>query len=492
MADDSASDSEPVGRVPGRPDPDRPVQRTPARPAPAGRSRPISIDVTPRNLHVSPGQAETAAVNIRYHGAVVDELTLTVTGEASSWARVVPDSLNVYPDTEGQAAIRFTPPKASRPLAGLLELGLEVASASQPEASTSWTGSIEIEPYDELSATAEGSTSLSGAREAVLPIKLRNLGNRPADVTLRPAPSPGATVSLSANSLTLEPGGEATVWLTIQPLAGSSPHAARLIPFTVSVSSQYSAPITIDGRMEQPAVAGRRPLALVALAGLALLAVAAGVVYAIVSGAGPSPTHGPNVTATVSPSGPTTTAPSTQPTQSQSTATATPTPLSLGARAAGMWELELIESRLLSAADAAGVTSALTLNDPLAAVVDVSWAYPSRDESKVLECWGKFDLVEQTVVATTPFADLDYFSQSTTTELNGEVWPKIIDALCGVHAIITNGAFGLEFQYGPTGTFDVTLSGGEPWELATGLELSLPRLGDQTIKTTLTWVRVEP
>jgi hypothetical protein len=315
MADEGGADFEPKSRVPGRPDPNpRPLRPPPSNPTRAERGRTITVKIAPRHLRVTPGQIETASVSIRYHGAVVDELTLAVTGESASWAKVAPDSLNVYPDTEAQAIIRFAPPRAPSPAAGLMKLGLEATSASDPDASTIQQASIEIEPFDELQAEPDGTTNLRGSHEAVLTIKVRNLGNRPAKVNLRPASTPSAIVSLSANSLTLEPGGEASVWITIQPQQGKSSRAGRIFPFSVSVSSQNSPPITIDGRMEQLAAASRWPLALAGIAGLALVTV--GVAAVIFFGGGgpaasPSPTAAGPVTPSAGPSGSATVGPTT-------------------------------------------------------------------------------------------------------------------------------------------------------------------------------------
>ena len=278
--------------MPGRPEPERSATRPNHGPAERG----IRVDVTPRHVRLVPGEAATASITVRNMGAVVDEVTLIVSGATAAWAQVAPDRLNIFPGTEAQATIRFTPPRAPRPEAGLLELEIGVNSRMQPQSSTVFRGSLDLAAYDNLTATAEGTTYLSGATEGVLPIKVRNLGNRQTTAYVQASDLPGAGVLLSNPSLTLEPGAEATVWATIKSKTKLMAGTSQQHPFTVSVSSDYTPPITIDGRFEQTARArgGRRWL-IFALLGTGLVAAAAAVVVFgpglfRVPGSSPTPT----------------------------------------------------------------------------------------------------------------------------------------------------------------------------------------------------------
>jgi Repeat of unknown function (DUF346) len=281
LANDGPPYDEPPARVPGRPinnpqPPSRP--ENPTGQPPPGRG--IHVEISPRNVRIVPGEAETAQITVRNQGGVVDEVSLTVRGDPAAWTRVAPDTLNLYPGTQGQATIRFAPPKAPRPLAGLLPLEIAVNSQRQPDSSMVWQGSVELAPYDNLLAAADGTTYLSGRREAVLPVKLRNLGNRPANVYVSAADLPGVTVSLSQADLALDAGAEATVWATIRARAALGAGPPKQLPYTIVVSSDYSPPVTIDGRFEQtPAPVGRSLKWLAIAAGVLVVAgvVAAGV-----------------------------------------------------------------------------------------------------------------------------------------------------------------------------------------------------------------------
>jgi hypothetical protein len=317
VANDRPPDGEPPARQPGyRPPENRPAPAP--EPAEPSASR-ISVDVSPRYIRLQPGEVVTASIKVRNMGAVVDEITLTPRGEAGAWVTIAPDTLNIYPSTEAEATIRFAPPRASRPPAGLFAYEIAVNSDRQPASSLVYRGSVELGAYDNLIAAATGTTYLSGRRDAILPIKIRNQGNRPTNVAVSAADLPGATVSLSAPAFALEPGGEATVWATIRPRSGFMSGPPRQFPFTISVSSDYSAPLTIDGRMEQQARFSRRRLVAIAVLGAVALTVAGGFIanaFGLLPLPGASPT--PSGISVVTPS------PTAGPTGSGAVETATP------------------------------------------------------------------------------------------------------------------------------------------------------------------------
>ena len=204
MANDRPPDGEPPARQPGyRPPENRPTPAQQQQSEPAA-SR-LSIDVSPRYIRLQPGEVVTASIKVRNMGPVVDEITLTPRGEAGAWITIAPDTLNIYPSTEAEATIRFAPPRASRPPAGLFAFEIAVNSDRQPDSSTVYRGSVELGSYDNLSAAATGTTYVTGRRDAILPIKVRNLGNRPTNVQVSAADLPGAAVVLSAPAFALEP-----------------------------------------------------------------------------------------------------------------------------------------------------------------------------------------------------------------------------------------------------------------------------------------------
>lgn len=445
---DEEADQEPTGRIPGR-RPEPPPRRPPPQSTPpGGRGRPISVEISPRHIRLTPGQTDTATVSIRYHGAVVDELTLSVTGDAAGWAQVAPDVLNVYPDTEAQTTIRFVPPRGPQPAAGLVGLELTIVAASDPSGSVVQGASIEIEPFDDLSATAQGTTNLSGKREGVLPIKLRNLGNRPVTVSLQATDAGGAMTWLSAPSVALEPGAESTVWATIRPQRSMLFGTPRVHPFTVALSSEHSPPITIDGRFEQLPSLGRGRFGLAALVAAGLLAVGVAVVIALGAGgptptqsASPSPTAPPTPTPSASPSDQPSPTPTPSPTSSSSASptptvspspsasptaspspSPSPTPVPLGdVLMGGNWSLSSVESQTLNANSIS--TNNMTGSVSFSQAGGVQWTV--RAGANQVDCQGAYDVNAKKITPTAANVSWNPSSQVKAVKF----------ALCGISSI---------------------------------------------------------
>jgi hypothetical protein len=449
VADERGSE-QPRGRVPGRPD-----QHHPPRPTPPPTSRLVTVELSPRSLRLVPGQVETAQVTVRYHGQLVDELAIDLHGELAPFARLAPDELNLYPDTEGQATIRFTPPRAPRPPAGLLELELAVTSRADPTARAILRAPVEIEPFDLLLAETQGSTTQSGSREAVLPIKLRNLGNRPVVAALRAVESAGLAVGLSAASVDLEPGAESTVWANLMPQQPIWFGSSRLFPFTIIASSEFSPPITIDGRFERLPRLGRLRLGLAGLAAGAIVIV--GAAGLMLNGGGPPPVTTPTLPAatptaianvtdaptsppapataelTATPSAPPTDSPSAPPTDSPSapptdSPSAPPTPVPTIAPAfleAGDWSLNSLSfpSLALWSISPDAVLSAggtLTFSQQTRGLV-ATWTLVAG--AKPLTCMGDYNELGQIVAF-----DASYDVSPLLFQLRGDV----MRALCGL------------------------------------------------------------
>jgi hypothetical protein len=291
---DERGQSEPKGRVPGRPEPTPPGER-------AGQPtyRGILAQLDPRFTRVSPGEVVAITVSVRNATPLVDEVGLRLTGEAAAWAQVAPDTLRLYPGTAGSAVIRLAPPKGSLPHAGLVTFGLSVSSVNQQAEITAIEGSIEVGAYDNLAVQPGASTELSGNRDAAFPINVTNLGNRATRVAARAANTAGAAVSLSPQGLTLTPGEQATVWARVKPRSRIWFGQAKIHPFTVSVSGDYAPPVSIDGRMDQRPVIGKGRLAAL---GTIVAAIAVGAAVLLLPGllaskpAGPGPqTPGPSI-----------------------------------------------------------------------------------------------------------------------------------------------------------------------------------------------------
>jgi hypothetical protein len=160
-------------------------------------------------------------MKVRNMGAVVDEITLTRHAAGRILDHVAHRTRSISSRaTEAEATIRFAPARAPRPNEAACSTTRSRSTRSPAGLLDDLPGSVELGAYDNLTAAATGTTFLTGRRESILPIKIRNLGNRLTNVTRAAADLPGANVNLSATTFALEPGGEATVWATIRARKG--------------------------------------------------------------------------------------------------------------------------------------------------------------------------------------------------------------------------------------------------------------------------------
>ncbi len=133
------------------------------------------------------------------------------------------------------------PPRASLPVAGLVELTVSVSATGDASQPTALKRSIEIAPFDGLTAAAVGQTNLSDPREAVMPVKVRNTGNRTANVVVRTSDPGTLDFQISSPQFDLQAGAETTLWVTVRPKQSIQGGPPVPHPFTVYVSSDRRA-----------------------------------------------------------------------------------------------------------------------------------------------------------------------------------------------------------------------------------------------------------
>src|SRR5512142_3069876 len=83
-------------------------------------------------LEVLPGEEASCGVRIRNDGAIVESNTLGVLGDAAAWAVAEPDTISIYPGTEGNCSINFLPPRSAQILAGEVPFGVRVTAVERP------------------------------------------------------------------------------------------------------------------------------------------------------------------------------------------------------------------------------------------------------------------------------------------------------------------------------------------------------------------------
>lgn len=225
---------------------------------------------------VDPGGEAGCEVRVRNTGAIVDEYTLEVLGDAAGWTLIEPPSLSLFPGDEAVANVRFRPPRDATVLTGELPFGLRVASKEDPTGSAVEEGTVEVGQFTDTFAELVPRTS-RGRRRARHELAVDNRGNARMNATLTAVdPDELLRFEVSPPALVVEPGSAGFAKVTVRPVKRFLRGPTRTIPFEVSAQVEGAPPLVAQGSMMQEAlIPPWLPKALMALAALLLLAVIA-------------------------------------------------------------------------------------------------------------------------------------------------------------------------------------------------------------------------
>ncbi|MGW2814444.1 hydrolase [Streptomyces sp. NPDC001415] len=171
----------------------------------------------PAAVAVDPGGRATARLRVRNTGDTVEEYRLSVVGTPAGWARVEPDTLRLYPGSEGTAEISFAPPRSPDALAGPAPYGIRVEPREHPDVRDVLEGQVTVAPFTEVRAELLPS-SLVGRFRGRASVAVDNLGNTPltASLTLRDETN-RLTYDMAPNSVQVAPGRAAFAKLNVRP-----------------------------------------------------------------------------------------------------------------------------------------------------------------------------------------------------------------------------------------------------------------------------------
>ncbi|MFG2722439.1 peptidoglycan-binding protein [Streptomyces sp. NPDC048416] len=171
----------------------------------------------PAAVAVDPGGRATARLRVRNTGDTVEEYRLSVVGAPSGWARVEPDTLRLYPGSEGTAEISFAPPRSPDAPAGPASYGVRVEPREHPGVRDVLDGQVTVAPFTEVRAELL-PPSLVGRFRARASVAVDNLGNTAltASLVLRDETN-RLTYEMAPNSVQIAPGRAAFAKLSVRP-----------------------------------------------------------------------------------------------------------------------------------------------------------------------------------------------------------------------------------------------------------------------------------
>ncbi|PJE97974.1 hydrolytic protein [Streptomyces carminius] len=218
------------------------------------------------SVSVAPGDERHVVLNVRNSGDIVESYGFTVVGDTAEWTAVEPRTLSLYPGTEGTVTLVFRPPRSPEVRAGEVPYAVRVLPSERPGGAVVPEGRVTVLPFRELAAEVLPAQRKRRLR-ARFQLRVANLGNTPVSVLLS---AEGASEevghSLSAETLTLEPGEETFTDLTARSrkllwFGAAVPH-----PFEARVRGEdEEEPVTAEGVYVQQPVLPYWLLALLAL-----------------------------------------------------------------------------------------------------------------------------------------------------------------------------------------------------------------------------------
>jgi len=211
----------------------------------------VALHLSSYEFVVAPGQAVTIPLLIHNQGTADQALSLSVRGVPGHWVSVPSPLVHLAPGEQREVTLIVQPPAFPDGHAGRHALVIRVASQQAPAEAVEKTCSLTVAALevpgriDMLLAATEFSVT-PGSSTAV-PLVLRNQGLDADTFALSVEGIPSAWVYAPTAAVSLAPGQQQEVSLTIQPPASDQARAGRH-PFRILVSSRGA-----PGQMAQAA-----------------------------------------------------------------------------------------------------------------------------------------------------------------------------------------------------------------------------------------------
>jgi len=227
-----------------------------------------SLTLSDPALAAVPGGAVVMTVSIVNTGAAVDEVAVSVEGEAAAWAAVEPHAVVLFPGAEGQVAVTFRVPDGPRSRPGPVPFAVRAVGSSDPAAARA-DGVLDVAPYAEAALSLRPDV-LQGARRATGSVVVENRGNARADLHLVGS-ADQASVSIEPPVVAAGPGETVSAILTVSPDRSFLRGPGQRLPFRVTAEGTEHPTITVEGTLAQRARLPQGGAGL--LAGLLVLAL---------------------------------------------------------------------------------------------------------------------------------------------------------------------------------------------------------------------------
>ncbi len=227
-----------------------------------------SLTLSDRAITAVPGGTAMMTASIVNTGPAVDEVAVTVEGEAAAWAVVEPGAIVLFPGAEGEVAVTFRVPEGPRARPGPAPFAVRAVGSGDPSVARA-DGVVDVAPYAEARVTLRPEV-LQGTRRATGSVLVENRGNAQAEVHLGGA-AELASVTVEPPRLVVGPGEAVAAIVTVTPVRSFLRGQEQRLGFTVTAEGAEHPRLTVAGTMAQRARLPQGGAGL--LAGLLVLAL---------------------------------------------------------------------------------------------------------------------------------------------------------------------------------------------------------------------------
>lgn len=196
----------------------------------------LSVQLSPDIVPVEPGATTPVSVIVANKGPEADRYELELEGLDAEWKAVPVPVFGVDPGETHSEKFFLKPPRSSESLAGNYPFVARVRSLLTGEQKTV-QGMAQVRPFHHLSMEInprKGSISLF-RKHNTFDVTLINLGNVDHTIQLSGTdPEDACTYEFESEQLTLGPGQQKQVEMTVNPTSSKLVSSSRLIGFTVT------------------------------------------------------------------------------------------------------------------------------------------------------------------------------------------------------------------------------------------------------------------
>lgn len=223
-------------------------------------------------LHVEPGNAATLVITVTNQSSSADRYEIEIEGLDAAWVALPIASFTLGPGEEKQQKALIKPPRTAESKAGSYPFLVKVRSLESGHAEEV-QAVLEIEPFSLVSIEVEPRRETAGvfSKQAPYTVTTVNLGNQELNLQLfADDPEDACTYQFTQERVSLAPGQQKQVRLSVQPSHFPLIGTPRLYAFTVSARGIDNPHISANAQaqIERKATVSPSVLALVLIMAL--------------------------------------------------------------------------------------------------------------------------------------------------------------------------------------------------------------------------------